>query len=344
MVSTMMRTCGACSRIWRAASSPFMPGMAMSRSRMSGRRLATWWIVSSPVPASPTTSMSGIDSSSTRSPERTIAWSSATRMRIGSISRPVHGYFHEDGRAVAGPRLDGQNATDERCPLLHAQQAQFLRRRPGTSHLLYIEALSIVFHDEDSMAVPLVQQHAHAPGAGVSHYVRQRLLGYAVEGRLSLRPETGILQASGVEVRVQGVLAAVIGDIALKRRHQTQVVQRAGPKLKGHVAHEVQRLRCQPAQVCRLRFVGRRHTRVLQVLEPEKYGGQRLAGLVMELTRDPLALLLLGGDNLGQQLASLFLFRHQLLGHGVERYRHLSHLIPARIGHSLRQLPAAPPP
>src|SRR3972149_11306751 len=191
MVSTMMRTCGACSRIWRAASSPFMPGMAMSSNRTSGRRLATWWIVSSPVPASPTTSMSGIDSSNTRSPERTIAWSSAMRMRIGSIPRPVHGYFHEDGRAAAGPPLDGQNAADERGALLHAQQAQFLRRRPGTSYFLHVEALSIVFHDEDSMAIAPVQQHANAPGAGVSHYVRERLLGYAVEGRLSLGPETG---------------------------------------------------------------------------------------------------------------------------------------------------------
>src|SRR3990172_3165092 len=309
MVSTMMRTCGACPRIWRAASRPFRPGMAMSRSRMSGRRLATFSIVSSPVPASPTTSMSGMDSSSTRSPERTIAWSSAMRMRIGSIPRPVHGYFHEDGCAAAGQRLDRQNATNERGALLHAQQAELLCRRPGTPHLLHVEALSIVFHDEDSMAVPPVKQHANAPGAGVSHYVRERLLGYAVEGRLGLGPETGIPQAPGVEVRVQGVLATVIGDVALEGRHQTQVVQRAGPKLERHVAHQVQRLRGQPTQVCRLRFVGGRQTRILQVLESEKYGGQSLAGLVVQLAGYPFPLLLLRRDHLRQQLAPLFLLR-----------------------------------
>src|SRR5438093_11231204 len=73
----MAPTLGNCSRIRRAASRPSTPGIRMSSRTMSGWAFSTRVMASSPLDASPTTSMSSAMSRYRRRPCRTSEWSSA---------------------------------------------------------------------------------------------------------------------------------------------------------------------------------------------------------------------------------------------------------------------------
>ncbi len=64
-----------------------MTGIRTSISITSGRSLAASATASAPLPASPTTSMSGSPASNIVNPLRTSAWSSATTTRIVMPSR-----------------------------------------------------------------------------------------------------------------------------------------------------------------------------------------------------------------------------------------------------------------
>src|SRR5262245_29260485 len=72
--------------ITSVASSPSISGIRMSMSTTSGRSRRTSSTASCPFAASPTTSMSSHERSSTTKPLRTSAWSSATATRI---TRPL---------------------------------------------------------------------------------------------------------------------------------------------------------------------------------------------------------------------------------------------------------------
>ena len=107
--------------IRRVASRPSISGMRMSMSTTSGRSRPTSATASAPSAASPTTSMSSAEPSSTTKPLRTSAWSSATATRItrrllvgqpATTRKPPPGF---------GPGLE--RAAVHRDPLAHADEA-----------------------------------------------------------------------------------------------------------------------------------------------------------------------------------------------------------------------------
>src|SRR5580765_7172832 len=80
----MARARGQILRISRAASSPFRSGIEKSRTATSGQRSRASRSASCPSPASATTAKPS-RSSKALSPWRTIAWSSARRIRFGIV-------------------------------------------------------------------------------------------------------------------------------------------------------------------------------------------------------------------------------------------------------------------
>jgi hypothetical protein len=69
-------------------SRPLSSGMTTSSKITSGFSARFWKIASRAVPASPTGSTSSSASSTSRSPDRTTAWSSTIRTRIDTL--PFH--------------------------------------------------------------------------------------------------------------------------------------------------------------------------------------------------------------------------------------------------------------
>src|ERR1700730_9342913 len=84
---------GASRRMIRVASTPSIPGMDMSMSTTSGRRLFAFSTASKPSPASPHTTQSRRDDSRARTPRLTVSWSSTIRMRNEPMPfspKPLH--------------------------------------------------------------------------------------------------------------------------------------------------------------------------------------------------------------------------------------------------------------
>ncbi len=81
MVSTTTFALGRVRVTWRMVSMALVRGIVRSNSTTSGLASLVLRIASRPSPASATTSMSGWLLMSRRSPERSTAWSSATRTR-----------------------------------------------------------------------------------------------------------------------------------------------------------------------------------------------------------------------------------------------------------------------
>jgi hypothetical protein len=86
MVTTRTRIRGFAASTRRVASMPPSPGIFMSMSTTSGSSSPLRLMASSPVVASPATSMSGCVERRPRIPSRKRGWSSAIRTRSFSIA------------------------------------------------------------------------------------------------------------------------------------------------------------------------------------------------------------------------------------------------------------------
>src|ERR1700761_8291129 len=118
-------TSGACRLISRVACSPVRFGIFTSRIARSGRSRIARSRASAPSAASATPSMSAWRSSSSRSPDRTIPWSSAISTLIGMPSPARFCRDGEaDGGAGVGAGLDRQLAVDQERTLAHAADAE----------------------------------------------------------------------------------------------------------------------------------------------------------------------------------------------------------------------------
>jgi hypothetical protein len=84
-----MRAAGKFERIAEIRSRPFIFGMRRSIRAMSGRCIRNRLSASSPSPAEATTDMSDSALISAAIPDRMRGWSSATRIRIGSLIRSL---------------------------------------------------------------------------------------------------------------------------------------------------------------------------------------------------------------------------------------------------------------
>ena len=112
---------------------PSMTGMRMSISTTSGACCVAAWTASSPVPASATTSMFPVASSTALKPARIIGWSSAitTRSRAHRVPPFAVGQDRVDLEAVVAARAGGERAAEQGGALAHADEAVAARRRDG---------------------------------------------------------------------------------------------------------------------------------------------------------------------------------------------------------------------
>ena len=89
-------------------------------------------------------------------------------------------------------------------------------------------------------------------------------------------------------------------DEPLERRHEAEIVQRLRPQLDRQAANVLQRRHDELPQ---LRQRRRLVLGVLDRLEPEQDGRERLAGLVVQLACEPAPLALLSLDHAPQRVA-----------------------------------------
>src|SRR3990172_1869277 len=171
MVRTKTRTSGRRSFISRVAVRPLMPGMAMSINTTSGEIVANEATASRPVPAWPTTSMSGWLSSSPTIPWRMRVWSSTTRTRMRDISGCLLDHRRFDGYRGTGARggADIQMAAQQVDALLHAQESDTLGHTGrGIEGSGGVKALAVVSHDNPDHRVGEANLDPRVPGTGVA--------------------------------------------------------------------------------------------------------------------------------------------------------------------------------
>ena len=166
-----------------------------------------------------------------------------------------------------------------------------------------VEAAAVVFDHRDRSAVFPLEEHADARRPGVLDDVRERLLDHAVQRRLHLVRQTPVS-----ELRLQFDLKAALLAQRLRQPldcgDEAEVVERRGAQLDREAAHVLQRPDDELAQGAdRLpRLVALR--RLLERLQPEQDRGQRLSGLVVQLTRQARPLELLRLDDTADDVAA----------------------------------------
>src|ERR1035437_9427922 len=140
----------------------------MSIRTMSGSSWVASDIATSPLSASPMTSMSGCAFTRSLMPVRTVLWSSARRTRnffsISVISVLSERNSHKNGRAAAGGRFDIERTRDECCPLTHTYKAKALAELSFVCRIYRIEAHAVVLDYQHQIAIPLLEQHVYLVG------------------------------------------------------------------------------------------------------------------------------------------------------------------------------------
>src|ERR1035441_751306 len=172
-----MAVSGAVRRMWRAATAPFMLGMAKSMTTTFGKSSAAsctaWW----PSSASPTTVIAGSSSSMRRKPRRTRLWSSTSRTVIGgSVMGLLNsgGYREPDQRAAGTEVLQVQKAVHQSGALAHGDQAHAVSVRAW-------KANAVIFHFEHYGFRQIAHAHRRPVGMRMLGDIVQRLLHDAVE-------------------------------------------------------------------------------------------------------------------------------------------------------------------
>src|ERR1035441_2715368 len=177
MLRIRMAVSGTACRMWRAATAPFMLGMAKSMTTTFGRSSAAsctaWW----PSSASPTTVIAGSSSSMRRKPRRTRLWSSTSRTVIGGSVMGLQnsgGYREPDQRAAGTEVLQVQKAVHQSGALAHGDQAHAVSVRAW-------KANAVIFHFEHYGFRQIAHAHRRPVGMRMLGDIVQRLLHDAVE-------------------------------------------------------------------------------------------------------------------------------------------------------------------
>jgi len=116
----------------------------------------------------------GIGSEQCRRPERTTAWSSAIRMRIGTW------HLHHDGGTCPRPRFPASGSAQRLGSLPQPEETQVL---PALDLVRFEPDAVVLDHHKDPVAATL-RHHVDPGRSGVAHDVGHRLLDHAVESRL----------------------------------------------------------------------------------------------------------------------------------------------------------------
>ena len=261
-------------------SIPLLPGMTTSMRTTSGLCLDR--LEDAPAPrsrASPTISMSASASSTRRRPLRTTAWSSttSTRMVIGSGTSAT----------IVVPRRTRDSIRDRPPTSATARACRRGRARPLRA--ARVEAPPVVLdhgHDGDVLAR---DEDADTAGVRVLHDVRQRLLDDAVE-----RVSTSLGQALLAELRLEVDPELRLLAARARRAARAPATSPKSSSAAGRSSTASRRTSCSVETTSsphapRPPPAPRPSPTALERLQAEQDRGQRLAGLVVQLAREPLA-------------------------------------------------------
>src|SRR6266511_1756922 len=263
----------------RAACKPDIRGMATSRITRPTSPAKAFSTASAPSAASATTSKSGSRFSSSASPRRTTAWSSATRTLVGGASRITF---------PPGP----------------ARSLEPRRRHPPP----------IIDHPTPDPALPRPHRQLHAGGARVAGDIVQALLHDPIQRQLHVTVKFQQLRrepALHLDARARGKRPRQ----RPQRAHQPQMLQQLRPQLLRDTADLLKAAPDRLLGVSKLPPAFR-HDRILQPRQQHQHPGHGLPDLVVQLAGDPLAFGLLRRHRPTAALAPL---RLQPLQHLVER-------------------------
>src|SRR5579864_8802932 len=265
--------------------------MVRSSVSTSGLAWRAWRKASGPSAASPTTTMSGWGLMSSRSPARTIAWSSAIRTRILPMFLLPEGYIHVDCGSASGPRLERDGAVQKGGPFADVEQAQTNACARLLEQRIVVEPTSVVLHRQ-MYARRLAPDHAaDRLGRRVLQDIRERLLGDAVQSRLHFCRQTGQGQVRGDPIDRDSVRLGVIDRVALQGCRKAQIVQNARSQAPGQTPDLIQERGGDAAEFPqpRSRFLKRRH--LCGRSQPKEQRRDGLADAVVEVPRNPALLL-----------------------------------------------------
>src|SRR5258705_4528643 len=127
-------------RISRAASRPFSSGIEKSRTATSGQRsraarTAAWPASASAMTENPSRSSRAL------SPCRTITWSSASKILLGTVD--LQGYGHDQAGSAAGRRDDLERSAHRVQPLLDSDEPE-AACAPARAHNSDVEPHAVV--------------------------------------------------------------------------------------------------------------------------------------------------------------------------------------------------------
>ena len=192
------------------------------------------------------------------------------------------------------------------------------------THPLARDADAVVLDPQDN-ALADVEPDERARRACVADDVRETFLHDAVDGK-ALDVAERALDATG-ECDLGRIAAAVVVDELFQRRLDAELVERGRAQLHGETAEFRQGIGG---------LVANGEERLLHIFirglvgeraQGEQERGQRLPGLVVQLHRDALALLLLRGDDVADQAGALARAFFQMLLHAVHGVRETSDLV-----------------
>src|SRR5262249_38651247 len=121
---------------------------------------------------------------SSRSPVRTMAWSSAIRTRIFPMFLLLEGDVHVDRGSASRPRLDRDGAVQQGGPFADVEQAQASAGARRLEQGIAIEATPIILHRQVHGRRLAPDYEADGLRRRVLQGIRERLLRDAEQGRL----------------------------------------------------------------------------------------------------------------------------------------------------------------
>src|SRR5215212_10211124 len=207
--------CGVRRAISLAACNPVIVGIATSSTARSTSSLRASWTASAPSLASATTRRPGLSSRISRTPRRTRAWSSASRMRTSLLT---------------GPPCPAAPAAAPRRHLPGGAPSGACRRRPTPV------PAAVVNHRQDDRRPIVTQVEVDGGGVGMPGRVGQRLLRHPEDDQFDLwrqRRKAPLDSPAHLHSRLGGQLVRHRGQ----RRHQSQVLQHPGPQAPSQAPH-----------------------------------------------------------------------------------------------------------
>ncbi len=213
--------------------------MPISMMTMSGRSARAFSSACRPLSASPTTCRSVSSFSSARMPSRRMAWSSASRMRIGLFMRHARAFERDrdaHARALTGaliPRVPRPPSAAARSRIPNRPMCCRLSGGTGRVESNPIPSSSI----SSSRSRPRERRTRTCPASACVEHVADRFLRDPEHGRLDLGRQSRQIWRS-LDRHVNAFRLQAIGRIPPDRRRQAQVVQDQWPQV-GHQRPQV---------------------------------------------------------------------------------------------------------